>query len=57
MNGTPKDALKDARNTVDYDAGQGAAYAEIAQAEALNRIADAAEELVAVVRAGLAARS
>jgi hypothetical protein len=53
----PKDALEDARTTVDYDAGQGAAYAEIAQAEQLTRLADLVEELVVVVRIGFGVRS
>lgn len=54
MNATPKDALTEARRLVDVC---GYSWADIAQAEGLHRIADAVEELVAIVRAGLAARS
>lgn len=57
MNTTPKDALREARSTVDYDPSPAVAYAEIAQAEQLTRIADAVEELVTVVRAALVVAS
>lgn len=56
MNVAPKDALEVARISADYE-GMSVAYSSIAQAEALTRLADAVEELVAVVRAGLAVRS
>ncbi len=51
MNTTPKDALTEARRLVDRVRGDS--WGDIAQAEGLHRIADAVEELVAIVRAAL----
>ena len=55
MNVTTKEALEAARKIVSRS--DVVSNAAIAQAEALTRLADLVEELVAVVRAGLAARS